>query len=193
MAGRAIGRDPAMRRIWRYALVTDNGMAPCLEKGILSLCLCKPTIRKSGRIGEWVVGFVPKRINDGRVHVAWAGRIAEIFPMGDYEKQFPGRQDAIYKLTERGWVFLRDDYHERSRSRDIDGKNALIFDPFWYWGDAGIAAPDEISNLAYYYVGQTTKNSSPERIEHLEAWLRSVAEPGVHGKPRDPLRTRSLE
>ena len=191
MADRAIGRNPYMSGIWRYSLVADNGMAPCVEQGILTLCLCKPLIRKSACVGEWVVGFVPKRVNDGRVHVAWAGRIAKSVSMGDYEKGFSDRQDAIYKLTEPGWKFLRDDYHEEIRDRDLNGKNALIFEPFWYWGGNGIAAPEDIAELAHYYVGQTAKNSSPERIARLEEWLRSVAEPGVHGKPRDQLRTRS--
>jgi putative DNA base modification enzyme with NMAD domain len=198
MAYGTIGRDPEMSRIWRYVLATDNGMAPCAEQGILSLCLCKPMIRRSAGVGEWVVGFVPRRINGGRVHVAWAGQIAESVSMGDYEKRFPGRRDAIYRLVESKWgepdilVPLRDDYHadERNRSRDRKGKNVLIFRAFWYWGSVGINAPDEIVDLAHYYVGQSTKNSSPEKIARLEAWLRSVAEPGIHGEPRDQLRTR---
>jgi hypothetical protein len=40
-------------------------------------------IRRSVRVGEWVVGFVPKGIRRG--HVAWAGQIAEVVPLGDYE------------------------------------------------------------------------------------------------------------
>jgi hypothetical protein len=191
MADRANGRNPDMSLIWRYSLVTDNGMAPCVEQRILTLCLCKPVIRKGACVGDWVVGFVPRRRNDGRVHVAWAGRIGESVSMGDYEKRFADRKDAIYKWTDSGWVFLRDDYHEGRRDRDLNGKNALIFEPSWYWGGNGIAAPEDIAELAYYYVGQTVKNSSAERIARLEEWLRSVAEPMVHGKPRDQLRTRS--
>jgi hypothetical protein len=193
MVDLAYGRNPDMSRIWGYSLVADNGMAPCIERGILTLCLCKPMIRKSASVGEWVVGFVPKRINDGRVHVCWAGRIAGIFPMGDCEKQFPGRQDAIYKLTVSGWEFLRADYHEEIRDRDLNGKNALIFEPFWYWGGVGMAVADDIDELARYYVGQTAKNSSRERIARLQEWLRSVAEPGLHGEPRDELGTISPE
>jgi hypothetical protein len=161
-----------------------------VEQGILTLCLCKPMIRKSACVGEWVVGFVPKRINDGRVHVAWAGRIARILTMSDYEKQYVGRQDAIYKMTVSGWEFLRPDYHEEIRERDLSGKNALVFEPFWYWGGVGITAPNDIANLAHYYVGQTAKDSSPERMGRLEEWLWSVAEPGIHGEPRDQVQTR---
>ncbi len=182
-----------MSRIWRYVLAADNGMAPCSDDGMLSLTCCKPLIRRSACVGEWVVGFAPKGIRRG--HVAWAGRIAEVVSLGEYEQRFSGRRDAIYKLAGYSWgdqeilTPLRNDYHadEGSRSRDRSGKNALIFEPFWYWGGEGIAAPDEISDLAHYYVGQSARNSSPERIALLETWLRSVAAPGVHGKPRDAI------
>jgi len=116
-------------------------------------------------------------------------------PLGEYEKRFSGRQDAIYRLVgSAAWgeqevlVPLRDDYHadEPSRSRDRSGNNALVFDPFWYWGGFGIPAPEEIADLAHYYIGQSAKNSSPEKIALLEAWVRSVADPGIYGKPRDP-------
>ena len=197
LADRTADGNSGMSRIWRCVLATDNGMAPCVEQGILSLSCCKPVIRKSARPGEWVVGFVPK--GKGRGRVAWAGQIAEIVPLGDYEKRFTGRPDAIYRLAhstsddQEVLVPLRDDYHndDLSRSRDLRGKNALIFDPFWYWGGFGITAPEEIANLAHYYVGQSTKNSSPERIGILEAWLRSKAEPGIHGEPRDQRQTKS--
>jgi hypothetical protein len=117
MADRTIGRDPEMSRVWRYVLAADGGMAPCVEQGMLSLSCCKPMIRRCAHVGEWVVGFVPRRINGGRVHVAWAGQIAESVPLGNYEKRFSGRGDAIYKLVESGLgeqqilVPLRDDYH----------------------------------------------------------------------------------
>ena len=183
-----------MTRIWRYVLADDNGMAPCPEGGMLSLSCCKPTIRKGACVEDWVVGFVPKRIAPG--HIAWAGKVAETVPLGDYERRFRGRQDAIYRAVKSpadqtdDFVSLRDDYHVQGRCRDLSGKNALVFDPSWYWGGSGICAPKEIADLALYYVGQSAKNSSPEKIARLEAWLRSVADPGIHGEPRDPRRTR---
>jgi hypothetical protein len=188
-----------MSRIWRYVLAGDNGMAPCIDRGKLSLCCCKPAIRKNARLGEWVIGFVPKPMRRG--HVAWAGKISEIIAMGEYQRRFPRRRDAIYRLADPGeggkevLLPLRDDYHadEKSRASDRSGQNALIFEPFWYWGSFGIPAPDDIADLAHYYVGQSAKSSSPEKIERLEAWLRSMADPGVHGQPRDKAEGKSAK
>jgi hypothetical protein len=178
-----------MSRIWRYVLKYDNGMAPCSDSGMLTLTCCKPKIRKNARVGEWVLGFVPK--GKARGHIAWVGQIAEVVPMGDYERRFPDRQDAIYRLVESGGhdylMPLRDDYHpdEGSRSTDRSGINALIFDPFWYWGGLGVQPPDEIADLAHYFVGQSATNSSPDRISALRSWLNTMPSSGVLGKPRD--------
>jgi hypothetical protein len=187
-----------MSRIWRYVLADDNGMAPCAEDGVLSLCCCKPMIRRSAKVGEWVIGFVPQSLGRGRV--AWVGQVSAVIPMGEYEQRYSGRQDAIYRLAGHGpdgreiLTPLREDYHasERSRTRDRNGKNALIFEPFWYWGGDGVAASEEIAGLAHYYIGQTARNSCPEMVAALKNWVRSMSPPGVHGKPRDTRRTRSI-
>jgi hypothetical protein len=132
---------------------------------MLSLVCCKPFIRRNSCGGEWVIGFVPKGMKRG--HIAWVGKISKIVPLEEYARQFPDRRDAQY------W------------KRDSTGRNALIFDPFWYWGGFGIRAPEDIAELAHYHVGQSTKNSSPQKIARLSRWAQSVAPSGIHGSPRD--------
>lgn len=174
-----------MSRIWRYVLAHDTGMAPCLEGGTLTLACCKPDIRRSARRGEWVIGFAPKATGHGRV--AWVGQVAEVLPLGEYEARFRGRRDALYRSDgDDRLVPVQEIYHadQRSRQRDLRGRNALIFNPFWYWGRNTIAAPDAIASMAHYYVGQSARGSTPDRIACLEAWTRSAAHPGIHGDPR---------
>jgi len=38
--------------IFMYKLTTDNGGAPCVENELLSLCICKPKIRMSAKVGD---------------------------------------------------------------------------------------------------------------------------------------------
>jgi hypothetical protein len=177
-----------MNRVWRYVLAVDGGMAPCIQDGRLTLTCCKPFIRKHATVGDWVIGFVPKGLRRG--HIARVGRIAESLPLADYERRFRGRKDALYRLRKGELVALRKDYHANSgdRARDLRGDNGLLFRPFWYWGGLGVSAPPDIAELAHYYVGQSAKNSSPEKIARLEHWARSVARPGIHGSPRNGSR-----
>ena len=188
-------RQPRGGRIWRYVEATDSGYAPCVYRRMLSLCICKPFIRLGAEVGDWVIGFMRKRFGP---RVIWAGRVSEILPMGQYYMRYSRRPDAIYNLLritpdgrevlEHIGVAIHAD--KKSQERDVRGKNALVFREFWYWGENAPQAPARIARLAYYRQGQTTRGAGPKEAAHLEKWL-SQWTPGVHGPPRDAVKTRS--
>ena len=89
-----------MTRIFRYILQHDTGMAPCIDRGLLSLATCKPKIRAGARVGEWVIGFRPSPAPRGLV--VWAGRVAQSLEVGDYERKYRGRSDAVYRAKVGG-------------------------------------------------------------------------------------------
>lgn len=179
-----------MARIWRYVLKHDVGRAPCIDGGVLTLCCCKPRIRKSAQNDDWVVGLAPKGVGIGLV--SWAGRVSTIQRMGAYGEQHPERSDAIYRLKAIGGdgseilQFIGGDYHSQPRyqRRDVNGVNALAFSPFWYFGQNAKLLPDHLAFLTYYHVGQTTRGSSPEQVDALRDWLQQWPV-GVSGEPRD--------
>jgi hypothetical protein len=178
-----------MTRIWRYVLSNDNGIAPCAQDGIVSLCCCKPMIRRGAALGDWVVGFAPKRRGMGRV--SWAGKVSEILTLGEYQRKYPDRRDAVYEIAddtpldgiEKLVPLTRYHSEDRMRQRDWSGRNGLVFKPAWYFGGTGVPAPTEIAEMAHYFVGQSATGSSEARAEILEEWLRSQGEPGVLGTP----------
>ena len=44
-------------KVYVYKLTVDNGGAPCVVSGRLSLAICKPIIRKVALEGSWIFGF----------------------------------------------------------------------------------------------------------------------------------------
>lgn len=52
-----------MPSIYFYKLTVDDGGAPCVEKGLLSLAICKPMIRSSAQIGDIIVGFAANSLH----------------------------------------------------------------------------------------------------------------------------------
>jgi hypothetical protein len=178
-----------MTKIWRYVLAHDNGLAPCVDNDLLTLCCCKPTIRKSAVIGDWVIGFMPARYGRGRV--AWAGQVSSVRPMGAYCQDHPDRTDAIYRLVGSnpdGTEILQHaggNHHQslEAQTTDARGRNCLIFSPFWYFGAVGQELPTSLEGLGHYYIGQTTIRSTEERLGDLQGWL-SRWSPGIHGVPR---------
>lgn len=179
-----------MTRIWRYVLAVDVGMAPCPQDGVLTLTCCKPLIRREAAVGDYVMGFLPKRFGRGRL--AYVGRVASRLPLADYQRHSPDRRDAIYRgVTSPGGEEtlepLRQDYHPdvASRRRDASGVYSLRFDPYWYWGGLGVLLPEELADLAHYYVGQSSRGSTPQRLEALQIWLAQIGPPGTRGSPRE--------
>ena len=40
-----------LARFYRYVLVSDDGVAPCVDNNLLTLATCKPLIRRTARVG----------------------------------------------------------------------------------------------------------------------------------------------
>src|SRR5215211_5875150 len=106
-----------MTRLFRYILKHDAGMAPCIDDGLISLAVCKPRIRASAKVGDWIAGFCPvssnRSRNRPRGRLAWIGCVAETLGVGEYERNYPRRSDAIYRELEDGSFYRkRPDYHD---------------------------------------------------------------------------------
>lgn len=180
-----------MTRLFRYILTVDIGMAPCIDRGVLTLATCKPSIRASAVAGDWVIGFRPRP--EDRGHVAWAGRVAEVLDVGDYEQAHRGRSDAVYrKRPDGGFDRLRPDYHpgEAEMLRDVSAP-VLVFDAAatWYFGAAPRALPPGLIHLAAGGRGHRVTGTRPTDAADLLRWLRGLSPAGVYGVPRDAPRT----
>lgn len=189
----------AMSNIWRYVLKVDDGIAPCADNGRLTLTCCKPIIRLGARNTDWVLGYLPRplcRMIDRehfRPRVVWAGQVALRSTLGEYSSANPDRPDALYRagsmeVGEAELVWRPGHVHATANewATDWRGRFALEFEPFWYWGGDGVVASPEVAELAHYYIGQSKRGSSPERVAAVTAWLYSLSPPGRHGNPRSP-------
>jgi hypothetical protein len=131
--------------IYVYKLVTDNGGAPCVFRGKLSLAICKPKIRSSARRGSLVFGFGAKHYGERLIYIA---EVSEKLSDGAYyrDNQYAARPDCIYKdVNGRPARKSSARYHSTTdeRRRDVGFKferaNALLSDDFRYFGAAGTA------------------------------------------------------
>ena len=54
--------------IYVYKCVVDDGTAPCIDRSLLSMTVCKPKVRTSAKVGDIVIAFgtnaqpVPNRL-----------------------------------------------------------------------------------------------------------------------------------
>src|SRR5688500_181495 len=82
--------------IYVYKVVVDNGGAPCVSAGVLSLAICKPKIRKTARKGSLIFGFGGKEYQERLIYVA---RVTEKLEGEDYyrNRKYARRPDSIYR------------------------------------------------------------------------------------------------
>lgn len=173
-----------MPKIFRYILKYDGGMAPCIDRGLVTLATCKPQIRRWTHKDDWVIGFRP--LPDSRGLVVWAGRVADSKPVGAYQRQYPKRRDAIYREKENGaFERLCPEYHEADFDKDIAAP-VLIFDrkATWYFGDNARPLPKALMHLAAAGRPTHVRGVRTGDFELLTKWLQQFA-PGIHGKPLD--------
>jgi hypothetical protein len=174
-------------RIYRYIHVSDDGMAPCSDDGLLTLATCKPTIRSVARVGDWVAGFYPSPWSPGTV--SWAAQIARKLDHFAYQAANESRSDAVYALGRDGKpTRLRPDYHpnEGDMKKDLSAP-VLIFDQAktWYFGDKPADLPASVLHLAAMGQGHRVNFRQAGDYERFCEWLDSCGSPGILSAPRD--------
>jgi len=207
-----------MARIYSYVVRYDSGFAPNPFYGYCTLATCKPNIRKSAAIGDWVVG---SGSNDQSVrrsgHLVYAMRVTESMTFDEYgrdlrfESKKPYRNgsrkqscgDNIYFRDAVGVAWQqRDSFHSYSDgslnpdhvARDTDVNRVLISNDFVYFGGEGPVFPDELQDrqgrpLCKEGRGFTTFDDA-RLVADFEQWIRNLAMSGYQGSPFEWLILR---
>lgn len=129
--------------IYFYKMTADNGGAPCVHKGVLSLAICKPQIRRTAEVDDLVFGFGGKRLGGRLIYAAFVTDKPEV---GDYYKklEYRARPDCIYralegrpKLKANARFHTEDDQSGTDVGKRFEKAHVLLSDDFRYFGAAG--------------------------------------------------------
>lgn len=197
-----------MRRLYTYVLRFDDGAAPNPFWKICTLSICKPAIRRTARIGDWVVGTGSKnsKINDGNTYdlsdsVVYAMKITDKMSLADYYKFcHQTLQDKIPKWFDKDWRRRMGDciydyengtepkmrkgvHNETNRERDLGGKNALLSNHFYYFGEEPRPLPDHLKPIIKKNRGHR-KIEQPSLIEKFEKWINQFEKNKIYADPQ---------
>lgn len=161
-------------KLHSYVVTHDTGFSPNPLWGFCTLADCKPTIRRTATIGDWIVGLSPKA-NGNRL--IYAMKIDEILPYGQYfqdsrfVKKIPDYfkkmvvhkcGDNIYRPLQNGDFQQLQSMHSNglqenpaSKAHDLGGKKVLISKTFYYFGSSAPGLPETLNDLK---VGRAHKN-----------------------------------
>ncbi len=94
-----------MSKVYFYKLTADSGGAPCVSKGLLTLAICKPTIRHGADHDDYVLGFAADSLHPDNPLI-YAARITDKLRNGLYyaDSHYREREDCIYRLKEGRFV-----------------------------------------------------------------------------------------
>lgn len=167
-------------KIHSYVVKHDTGFSPNPFWGFCTLANCKPVIRRTAKIGEWVVGISPK--GDGN-RLIYAMQIEDIISYDQYyrESRFAVKipdytkgkvvykcGDNIYKPRSNGSFQQLQSMHSNGanedsamKAQDLEGKNVLISNNFYYFGSRPLDLPTTLGPLK---VSRGHKNRFPSDI-----------------------------
>jgi hypothetical protein len=102
-----------MRHVYLYKLTADNGGAPCVERGLLSLAICKPMIRCNAKEEDLIFGFAANSLHPKDNRLIYAARVTQSVHNGEYYKssRYTARGDCIYRFRSGKFIWRRGAQH----------------------------------------------------------------------------------
>jgi hypothetical protein len=197
-------------RLYSYVVARDFGFAPNPFHGFCTLATCKPDIRRTAQLGDWVVGTGSRR-QDREGNLVFAMRVSETISFDEYwaDPRFASKRpslrgslkqafgDNIYRRTESGEWLQENSHHSmhdgsanpENVQRDTRTNRVLISDHFVYWGGEGPVIPAEFRDWTGIDISLGRQghrcNFPDELVTRVVAWLERTGLRGYAGRPAD--------
>lgn len=197
-----------MSTLYSYTIPVDDGAAPNPFGGVCTLAICKPAIRRTAKVGDWVVGLGSKNAPGGDLsgRVVYAMKVGKVLTMEEYDEYaqmyFPDRIPQVDSLNQQQRLgdciydfsadppTLRESVHrEQNRQTDLGGKKVLLSYDFYYFGRNAIPLSKELLPLVHQTQGHKS-HANASLFGPFVSWIRRQGyDPRVmHGWPDYTVR-----
>ena len=193
-----------MPRLFTYTVRHDHGFAPNPFFDFCTLATCKPKIRQTAEVGDWIAGGGTK--SKGREgHLVYAMRVTETMTFDEYwnaprflDKR-PAKQatfekdfgDNIYhrNKTSHRWRQAPSKHSNkcgkvnmRNLRHDTQVDRVLISEDFIYFGGGDPLIPTLCGCNLYFGRGHKCRYPD-EVVADFIGWIRSFGDSGLCGHP----------
>jgi hypothetical protein len=154
------------QRFCLYKMTVDNGGAPCVRAGLLTLAICKPAIRRTAKEGDTIIGFAANRLY-AHNSVIYIARVTKKLDGRIYysQLQFSNRPDCIYRWDGRSFSYKRDaKYHSKEDLTHDLGR------PFKY------PNAQVLLSRRFRYFGKGGCRKFDDKYPHIASKIRSLAQ-----------------
>lgn len=192
--------------LYTYILTRDYGFAPNPFPPYCTLATCKPRIRASAKIGDWVTGIGSgAQKSNMKNKMIFAMHVEDKLTFDEYwlDKRFKYKKpvmngskfqnygDNVYHTDPKTREIIQEDSHHslpggeinyENYPRDISGKYVLISKEYWYFGKDAPVLPEELIVLANV-VRNHKKYNDEQLINCFSLWLKGFSDKGYIGMP----------
>ena len=201
--------------LYSYVVAYDSGFAPNPFYGFCTLATCKPRIRKTAKIGDWIIGSgsADSHKRQGG-HLVYAMRVSEILTFDQYfddtrfQQKNPlltgsrkqARGDNIYHQIDDDWI-QSNSYHSKSNgtpnpdhvTRDTGINKILISEHYCYFGIDGPMLPELLGkdkkHICHHGRNHSKFSGSNDLdkllINNFSIWFDELGELGFVNHPFD--------
>ena len=199
-------------KLYSYIVRRDFGFAPNPFYDFCTLATCKPVIRRTATVGDWVIGTGSKS-KQRNGYLVYAMRVTETMSFDEYWKDTRFRNkrpdmhasvkkscgDNIYHKDPDSNEWCQIDSHHSCNDTNVcnDTKvdRVLVSDDFIYWGGTGPKLPmfcgcnfcsGGRSHIVYPSGKYARECRCPEKaVAELIYWIRGLNDRGYCGRPTD--------
>jgi len=197
-----------MPKIYSYILKSDGGAGPNPFWDICTLTICKPAIRRTAEIGDWIIGTGSKRVKleDGQRHdfsgsLVYAMKVSNKLTLAEYDsycRQYMRNKipkwfdrdwkkklgDCIYDYSKGSRPRLRKSVHKcKNMTRDLSGQYALLSDHFYYFGREARPFPGHLKRLVMHTQGHL-KIENEEIVRKFIKWISRFKKNKLYADPQ---------
>jgi hypothetical protein len=198
-----------MADVFIYVVARDLGFAPNPFHGFCSLATCKPGIRNSAQVNDWVIGVGGSRLRaPGKcifaMKVTKKITFNEYWNSPEYRDKKPVRNgskmmllgDNIYWHDETNNLWHQAHSHhslsdgslnEYNKDRDTQSSNVLLSSHFYYFGSAAPQVPDNIFRDMGYENKIGHRRFNLQQAEPLINWLQETYPDSINLVLADPF------
>lgn len=191
-----------------YVVDRDFGFAPNPFHGICSLATCKPDIRNTAQIDDWVLGVGGRRLKaTGRcifaMKITRKITFNEYWENPEFKDKKPVRNgskkmllgDNIYHQNNETGLWSQAHSHhsladgtmnEHNKNRDTQSKNVLISNHFYYFGSEAPLMPENIINELGYKNRVGHRRFEYDQAKELITWLETTYSEKLNLVTADP-------
>lgn len=200
-----------MMTLFSYTIPVDDGAAPNPYWGTLTLAICKPVIRRTAKIDDWIVATGSKNteLGDLQHKIVYAMKVTNKMTLEQYDeycrkilpKKIPNVKssdtrfhigDCIYDFTIDPKGKLRPSVHGLGNvATDLGGKNVLLSDHFYYFGNRPIDLPKKFHRIVKSNQGHKSKSNN-DIAQDFVKWIGglNLILNKLYGEPQIPIDLR---